>query len=71
MAAHARVRTRPAPRHARRISGPVVRPRPVPAGAPPLRRGTTGVFERIRAHDQDAAAAQHRERAGDRRRRCQ
>jgi hypothetical protein len=49
MAAHARVRTRPAPRHARRISGPVVRPRPVPAGAPPLRRGTTGVFERIRA----------------------
>jgi len=48
MAAHARVRTRPAPRHARRISGPVPRPRPVPAG-PPLRRGSTGVFERIRA----------------------
>jgi hypothetical protein len=48
MAAHARVRTRPAPRTARRISGPVPRPRPVPAG-PPLRRGSTGVFERIRA----------------------
>src|SRR5919112_638168 len=46
MAAHARVRTRPAPRHARRVSGPVARP--VPAGAP-LRRGSTGVFERIRA----------------------
>jgi hypothetical protein len=49
VAAHARTRTRPAPRHPRRVSGPVVRPRPVPAGAPPLRRGTTGVFERIRA----------------------
>ena len=49
MAAHARARTRPAPRHPRRVSGPVARPRPVPAGAPPLRRGTTGVFERIRA----------------------
>src|SRR3954447_6059034 len=48
MAAHARVRTRPAPRHHRRVSGPVPRPRPVPAG-PPLRRGSTGVFERIRA----------------------
>jgi hypothetical protein len=48
MAAHARVRTRPAPRTARRVSGPVPRPRPVPAG-PPLRRGSTGVFERIRA----------------------
>jgi cell division protein FtsL len=47
MAAHARVRTRPAPRHPRRISGPVARP--VPAGAPPLRRGSTGVLERIRA----------------------
>jgi hypothetical protein len=47
MAAHARVRTRPAPRHARRVSGPIARP--VPAGAPPLRRGSTGVFERIRA----------------------
>jgi hypothetical protein len=46
MAAHARVRTRPAPRHHRRVSGPVARP--VPAG-PPLRRGSTGVFERIRA----------------------
>jgi hypothetical protein len=48
MAAHARARTRPAPRHHRRVSGPVPRPRPVPAG-PPLRRGSTGVFERIRA----------------------
>jgi hypothetical protein len=47
--AHTHVRTRPAPRQARRISGPVARPRPVPAGAPPLRRGSTGVFERIRA----------------------
>ncbi len=47
MAAHARVRTRPAPRHARRISGPVARP--IPATAPPIRRGSTGVFERIRA----------------------
>ena len=45
MAAHARVRTRPVPRHPRRVSGPV---RPAPVG-PPLRRGTTGVFERIRA----------------------
>src|SRR5215216_6360953 len=45
MDAHARVRTRPAPRHARRRSGPM---RPAPAG-PPLRRGTTGVFERLRA----------------------
>ncbi len=47
MAAHARVRTRPPARHARRVSGPIARP--VPAGAPPLRRGSTGVFERIRA----------------------
>jgi hypothetical protein len=31
---------------ARRVSGPL---RPVPAGAPALRRGSTGVFERIRA----------------------
>ncbi len=34
---------RPAPR---RVSGPL---RPAPAGAPTVRRGTTGVFERIRA----------------------
>jgi hypothetical protein len=47
MAAHARVRTRPAPRNPRRISGPVARP--VPAVAPPVRRGSTGVFERVRA----------------------
>jgi len=46
MAAHARVRTRPAPRHSRRVSGPL---RPAPVAAPPLRRGTTGVFERLRA----------------------
>jgi hypothetical protein len=46
MPAPARVRTpRPAPRHVRRVSGPM---RPAPAGAP-LRRGSTGVFERIRA----------------------
>jgi hypothetical protein len=31
---------------ARRVSGPL---RPVPAGAPLIRRGSTGVFERIRA----------------------
>ena len=30
----------------RRVSGPL---RPAPAGAPPLRRGNTGVFERLRA----------------------
>jgi hypothetical protein len=46
VATPARVRTRPAPRHERRVSGPL---RPAPATAPPLRRGTTGVFERIRA----------------------
>src|SRR3954468_1646093 len=46
MAAHARVRTRTAPPNARRVSGPVRRPVPV---GPPLRRGGTGVFERIRA----------------------
>jgi hypothetical protein len=45
VAAHARVRTRPGPRHARRLSGPM---RPAPAG-PAVRRGTTGVFERLRA----------------------
>jgi hypothetical protein len=37
----ARVATRP-----RRVSGPL---RPAPATAPPLRRGSTGVFERLRA----------------------
>jgi hypothetical protein len=40
-----RTRTAPAPRHPRRASGPL---RPQPVGAP-LRRGTTGVFERLRA----------------------
>jgi hypothetical protein len=45
VAAHARVRTRLAPGHARRVSGPV---RPAPAG-PAARRGGTGVFERLRA----------------------
>src|SRR5918996_930580 len=41
-------RARPASRRpaARRVSGPL---RPVPAGAPGVRRGSTGVFERIRA----------------------
>jgi hypothetical protein len=43
--AAARTRTRPAPRHHRRVSGPL---RPLPAGAP-VRRGRTGAFERIRA----------------------
>jgi hypothetical protein len=43
-AARARTATRPgAPR---RVSGPL---RPAPAAAPPLRRGNTGVFERLRA----------------------
>jgi cell division protein FtsL len=41
----ARTRRAPAPRHARRVSGPM---RPLPAG-PPLRRGATGAFERLRA----------------------
>jgi hypothetical protein len=62
MPSHAPARTRPthggrrgavAPRHPRRVSGPVVRrPVPVPAGrAVPLPRhgGGTGVFERLRA----------------------
>jgi hypothetical protein len=40
-----RARPRPAPVRARRVSGPM---RPAPAG-PAVRRGTTGVFERIRA----------------------
>src|SRR5918998_2409115 len=45
---HARTRT--APVHPRRVSGPVARPRPVPPVASPQpRRGTTGVFERLRA----------------------
>jgi hypothetical protein len=44
-AARPRPAQRPAPRHVRRVSGPL---RPAPVGAP-LRRGTTGVFERIRA----------------------
>jgi hypothetical protein len=41
-------RARPATRRApaRRVSGPL---RPLPAGAPVPRRGSTGVFERIRA----------------------
>jgi hypothetical protein len=40
------------PRHPRRISGPTVRPRPVPDGpsiARPSRRGSTSVFERVLA----------------------
>jgi hypothetical protein len=41
----ARPQTRPAAGRARRVSGPM---RPAPAG-PAVRRGTTGVFERIRA----------------------
>ena len=46
-AARSRPAQRQAPRHVRRVSGPL---RPAPAGAPAsVRRGTTGVFERIRA----------------------
>jgi hypothetical protein len=41
----ARPRTAARPAHVRRVSGPL---RPAPVGAP-VRRGTTGVFERIRA----------------------
>jgi hypothetical protein len=43
----ARPRGGAAPRHARRVSGPL-RPLPAPA-ARPVRRGSTGVFERLRA----------------------
>ena len=46
-AARPRPAQRPAPRHVRRVSGPL---RPAAVAAPvPVRRGTTGVFERIRA----------------------
>ncbi len=44
--ATARARTATRPAAPRRVSGPM---RPAPAGAPPLRRGNTGVFERLRA----------------------
>jgi len=46
----ARPRSRPAPARpaTRRVSGPL-RPAPAGAGAGAVRRGTTGVFERIRA----------------------
>lgn len=37
------------PRHARRISGPVARPVPHVPVARPVRRGSTGAFERLRA----------------------
>jgi hypothetical protein len=40
------------PRHPRRVSGPAVRPRPIPNGpaiARPARRGSTSAFERILA----------------------
>src|SRR5918994_6700338 len=45
---HARPRQRPrsAPARPRRVSGPL---RPAPAAGAAVRRGTTGVFERIRA----------------------
>jgi hypothetical protein len=42
----ARARTATRPVAPRRVSGPL---RPAPAAAPPLRRGNTGVFERLRA----------------------
>ena len=44
--ADGRARTAARPAAPRRVSGPL---RPAPAGAPPLRRGNTGVFERLRA----------------------
>ena len=43
---HARPRPRSAPARPRRVSGPL---RPAPAAGAAVRRGTTGVFERIRA----------------------
>src|ERR687894_2554393 len=51
---HARAHTRraPAPRHHRRVSGPIARPLPavgLPGRAGTQSRGTTGVFERLRA----------------------
>src|SRR5215218_4246275 len=46
---HGRARTAPAPRHHRRVSGPVARPVPAVALPAPQRRGSTGVFERLRA----------------------
>ena len=44
--ARSRPRPRPAPARPRRVSGPL---RPAPAAGAAVRRGTTGVFERIRA----------------------
>ena len=44
---HAGARRAPA-YHPRRVSGPVARPLPAPAGVP-YRRGSTGAFERLRA----------------------
>ncbi len=44
--ARPRQRPRPAPARPRRVSGPL---RPAPAAGAAVRRGTTGVFERIRA----------------------
>jgi hypothetical protein len=44
--ARPRQRARPAPARPRRVSGPL---RPAPAAGAAVRRGTTGVFERIRA----------------------
>ena len=38
-----------APRHHRRISGPIARPVPAVALPQPARRGSTGAFERLRA----------------------
>ena len=45
---HAR-RHAAAPRHPRRMSGPVARPVPSVALPQPVRRGSTGTFERLRA----------------------
>jgi cell division protein FtsB len=44
-----RTRQTAAPRHHRRVSGPIARPVPAVAVPAPSRRGSTGVFERLRA----------------------
>jgi hypothetical protein len=45
---HGRTRQTTAPRHHRRVSGPIARPVPAVAVPAPTRRGSTGVFERLR-----------------------
>ncbi len=46
---HSRTRHTAAPRHHRRVSGPIARPMPAVALPAPTRRGSTGAFERLRA----------------------